>query len=173
MGCHWWGVYTPFDVDPKWPKLRAIDEPSSSGTDSRKRTKNVMSFKNSDTQISVACGCARVPDADREFVHRGIRMRATLDYMRTVEEFPTHARHTTMQTTSPRTGNAGIIDTQRAGAYQVAANTIPCPPWLPIPWLPIINPSRIPPESPPPAAASTYVRRVHNPKSTSALGLYS
>ena len=46
-------------------------------------------------------------------------MRATLDYMRTVEEFPTYARHTsTKQTTSPRTGNTGIINTQRAGAYQ-------------------------------------------------------
>ena len=52
---------------------------------------------------------------EREFVGS---MRATLDYMRTVEEFPTYARHTTMQTTSPRTGNTGKINTQRAGAYQ-------------------------------------------------------
>ena len=45
-------------------------------------------------------------------------MRATLDYMRTVVEFPTYARHTTMHTKSPRTGNTRIINTQRAGAYQ-------------------------------------------------------
>ena len=98
VGCHWWGVYTPFDVDPKWPKLRAIDEPSSSGTDSRKRTKNVMSFKNSDTQwLAVAPVCQMEMQIGNSCIVEC--MRATLDYMRTVEEFPTYARHTTMHTT--------------------------------------------------------------------------
>ena len=68
-----------------------------------------------------------------------------------------------MHTTSPRTGNTGIstpnepgrINPNAPAACSVAANTTPCPPWLPIPWLPILNPSRIPPESPPLAAAST------------------
>ena len=78
VGCHWWGVYTPFDVDPKWPKLRAIDEPSSSGTDSRKRTKNVMSFKNSDTQWLAVAPVCQMQIGNSCIVEC---MRAILDYM--------------------------------------------------------------------------------------------
>ena len=76
-----------------------------------------------------------------------------------------------------RPGNTGIIDTQRAGAYQpectgslssVAANTIPCPPWLPIPWLPILNPSRIPPKAPHPRPpvhmyVESTIQKAHQP----------
>ena len=77
MGC-WWGVYTPFET----PKLRAIDEPSSSWTDSRKRTiKNVLVQAN-----TVPVACARVPD--REFVRDACGRHSTICNMRTVEEFP-------------------------------------------------------------------------------------
>ena len=66
---------------------------------------------------------------EREFVGS---MRATLDYMRTVEEFPTYARHTTMHTTSP-SQNRQHRDNQHPTCRGVSTRMHR----QPVPWPPI------------------------------------
>jgi hypothetical protein len=139
------------------PKLRAIDEPSSSGTDSRKR---VQKRHEKRTRRGLR---PRVPD--REFVecirntcgrHSTICVRSkSFPHMRDIQPCIQHPREQAHRDNQHPTSRDVTINPNAPAACSVAANTIPCPPWLPTPWLPILNPSRIPPESPPPAAAST------------------
>jgi hypothetical protein len=153
--------------------------------------KNVMSHEKRTRSRTHSGLRPRVPD--REFVecirntcgrHSTICVRSkSFPHMRDIQPCIQHPREQAHRDNQHPTSRDVTINPNAPAACSVAANTIPCPPWLPTPRLPILNPSRscpcrcsIPPMSLPKAPHSrppVHVRRVHNPKSTSALGLYS
>jgi hypothetical protein len=102
---------------------------------------------------------------DREFVecirntcgrHSTICGRSkSFPHMRDIQPCIQHPREQAHRDNQHPTSRDVTINPNAPAACSVAANTIPCPPWLPTPRLPILNPSRISPESPPLAAAST------------------